>query len=209
MFAMPRVTQSLIIVNVLIFMLQTSVYRQLDCTFALWGLGQNFARDCSAQPVFHFWQLITYGFLHGNLTHIFFNMLALYMFGSDIERLWGPRRYLIYYMVCVVSAGIVQLVVNTLTGAASGGVVGASGGVFGVLLAFGMMFPRRMVMLLLPPIPMRAWVLVTVYGVIELFMGLTGTQPGVAHFAHLGGMAGGFLLIQYWRGRLPIRPGRR
>jgi membrane associated rhomboid family serine protease len=95
----------------------------------------------------------------------------------------------------------------------SGGVpyptIGASGGVFGLLLAFGMMFPRRMVMLLFPPIPMPAWLLVTLYGALELLLGITGTQAGVAHFAHLGGMAGGFLMIQYWRGRLPIKPGRR
>ena len=136
-------------------------------------------------------------------------MLALFMFGSDIERLWGPRRYLVYYFACVVSAGIAQLAVSMLMSSQSYPTIGASGGVFGVLLAFGMMFPRRMVMLLFPPIPMRAWVLVTAYGAIELFMGITGTQAGVAHFAHLGGMAGGFLLIQYWRGRLPMRPGRR
>ena len=208
MFAMPRVTQSLIIINFVVYLLQSATGGQLDCQFALWGFGQNFARGCGTVPVFHFWQLITYGFMHGSWTHIFFNMLALFMFGSDIERLWGPRRYLFYYMACVVSAGVVQLAVSALTGAPSGGVVGASGGIFGVLLAFGMMFPRRMVMLLFPPIPMRAWVLVTAYGAIELFMGITGTQPGVAHFAHLGGMAGGFVLIQYWRGRLPIRPGR-
>jgi membrane associated rhomboid family serine protease len=209
MFAMPRVTQSLIIINVLVYLLQRAVGPHLECDFALWSFGQNFGRNCDAPPVFHFWQLITYGFMHGSPTHIFFNMLALFMFGSDIERVWGERRYLIYYLVCVVSAGIVQLLVTALTASVSLGVVGASGGVFGVLLAFGMMFPRRMVMLLIPPIPMRAWVLVTLYGVIELFMGVTGTQPGVAHFAHLGGMLGGFLLIQYWRGRLPIRPGRR
>jgi len=169
----------------------------------LWTFGGGQASN------FRVWQLVTYGFLHGNLTHLFFNMLALFMFGSDIERLWGPRRYLVYYFACVVTAALAQLAVSVLMSSGSYPTIGASGGVFGVLLAFGMMFPRRMVMLLFPPIPMRAWVLVTVYGAIELFMGITGTQAGVAHFAHLGGMAGGFLLIQYWRGRLPMRPGRR
>jgi membrane associated rhomboid family serine protease len=182
-------------------MLQQLMGGQFTDTFALWtfGPGSRF------QP----WQLVTYGFLHGGWGHLFFNMLALFMFGSDIERLWGPRRYLVYYFACVVSAALAQIVVSILMSWGAYRTVGASGGVFGVLLAFGMMFPSRMVMLLFPPIPMRAWVLVLVYGALELFMGITGTQTGVAHFAHLGGMAGGFLLIQYWRGRLPIRPSRR
>jgi membrane associated rhomboid family serine protease len=201
MFAMPPATQALIVVNVLVFLLQQATGDHFTYPFALWTLGPG--------SPFQYWQLVTYGFLHGSWAHLFFNMLALYMFGAEIERLWGPRRYLIYYFACVVSAAIAQLVVSIILNSGVGQVIGASGGVFGVLLAFGMMFPRRMVMLLIPPIPMRAWVLVSVYGAIELFMGLTGTQPGVAHFAHLGGMAGGFLLIQYWRGRLPIRPGRR
>jgi membrane associated rhomboid family serine protease len=204
MFAMPPATQALILLNVVVFLLQTATGNQLIGPFALWTFGAG-----GTPSNFHIWQLVTYGFLHGNLTHLFFNMLALFMFGSDIERLWGPRRYLVYYFACVVSAGIAQLAVSSLMGSGSYPTIGASGGVFGVLLAFGMMFPRRMVMLLIPPIPMRAWVLVLVYGAIELFMGITGTQSGVAHFAHLGGMAGGFLLIQYWRGRLPIRPSRR
>jgi len=111
--------------------------------------------------------------------------------------------------VCVVSAALAQLLVARMAGGAPYPTIGASGGVFGLLLAFGMMFPRRMVMLLFPPIPMPAWLLVTLYGALELLLGITGTQAGVAHFAHLGGMAGGFLMIQYWRGRLPIKPGRR
>ena len=201
---MPPATQALMLLNVVVFLLQTATGNQLIGPFALWTFGVG-----GAPSNFHIWQLVTYGFLHGNLTHLFFNMLALFMFGSDIERLWGPRRYVVYYFACVVSAGIAQLAVSSLMGSGSYPTIGASGGVFGVLLAFGMMFPRRMVMLLIPPIPMRAWVLVLVYGAIELFMGITGTQSGVAHFAHLGGMAGGFLLIQYWRGRLPIRPSRR
>jgi membrane associated rhomboid family serine protease len=198
MFAIPPATQALIIVNVLVFLITGP---HPPDALALWTFGPG----SQFQP----WQLISYAFLHGGWAHLFFNMLALYMFGSDIERLWGTRRYLVYYFGCVLSAAIVQLAVSTVMGWGAYKVVGASGGVFGVLLAFGMMFPRRMVMLLLPPIPMRAWVLVLVYGAIELFMGITGTQSGVAHFAHLGGMAGGFLLIQYWRGRLPIRPSRR
>ena len=132
---------------------------------------------------------------------------ALLMFGADIERYWGSRRFGIYYFTCLVGAGLVQLLVATMAvnaGSPPYPTVGASGGVFGVLLAFGMMFPHRQVMLLIPPIPMKASTLVIVYGALELFMGVVGTQSGVAHFAHLGGMAFGFFLIQYWRGRWPF-----
>lgn len=206
---MPPVTQALIIVNVLLFLLQSVTGNMLVIPFGLWTLGSTPGPDFEAAPHFQLWQLVTYSFLHGNLTHLFFNMLALYMFGSDIERVWGNRRYLVYYFVCVVSAAVAQLAISSLSTGPPYPTIGASGGVFGLLLAFGMMFPRRMVMLLFPPIPMPAWLLVTLYGALELVLGVTGTQAGVAHFAHLGGMAGGFLLIQYWRGRLPIKPSRR
>jgi membrane associated rhomboid family serine protease len=202
MFAIPPTIQALIIINVVVYLLESVTGERLINLFGLW-LPPN--------PKFELWQFITYAFLHdiGNIAHLFFNMLALWMFGSDVERVWGPRRFLTYYLVCVVSAGVAQLVMDRLAGGTSQAVIGASGGVYGLLLAFGMMFPRRMVMLLFPPIPMPAWLLVTLFGVLELLFGITGTQAGVAHFAHLGGMAGGYLLIQYWRGRLPIKPGRR
>ncbi len=211
MRAIPPSTQALIIVNVLVYLLQLvtndAVTRALSGPFGLWPLSTDFG----ATSHFQLWQLVTYAFLHDSrsIAHLFFNMLALFMFGSDIERMWGSRRYLTYYFVCVVSAAVAQLLVTGLSGGTPYPTIGASGGVFGLLLAFGMMFPRRMVVLLFPPIPMPAWLLVTLYGALELLLGITGTQAGVAHFAHLGGMAGGFLLIQYWRGRLPIKPGRR
>jgi membrane associated rhomboid family serine protease len=208
MIAMPPVTQALIIINVLAYMLQLFTGDRLILGFALWPLsGGPDAFD--GAPHFQVWQLVSYAFLHGNFTHLFFNMLALFMFGSDIERVWGSRRYLTYFFVCVITAALAQLIVASMSSGPPYPTVGASGGVFGLLLAFGMMFPRRMVMLLFPPIPMPAWLLVTLYGALELFLGITGTQAGVAHFAHLGGMAGGFVLIQYWRGRLPFKPGRR
>ncbi len=208
MFSMPPVTQALIIINVVGFLLQMATGNQLLGPFALWPLGSPGMPGLDTAYRFQVWQLVTYGFLHGSLMHLLFNMLALFMFGSDIERVWGSRRYLIYYFVCVVTAGITQLIVGSVSGSPYP-TIGASGGVFGLLLAFGMLFPRRMVMLLFPPIPMRAWVLVTLYGALELYLGITGTQQGVAHFAHLGGMLGGFIMIQYWRGRLPVRPSRR
>ena len=209
MRAIPPTTQALIIVNVLFYLLQLVTGDALILSFGLWPVHSGLAGPFDGAPHFQLWQLVTYAFLHGNMTHLFFNMLALFMFGSDIERVWGSRRYLTYYFVCVVSAALAQLLVARVAGGAPYPTIGASGGVFGLLLAFGMMFPQRRVMLLFPPIPMPAWLLVMLYGALELLLGITGTQAGVAHFAHLGGMAGGFLMIQYWRGRLPIKPGRR
>ncbi len=143
------------------------------------------------------WQLLTYGFLHGGLGHLFFNMFALYMFGLPIEQAWGTKRFVIFYLVCIVGAGLVQL----LTAAVSGEIyptIGASGGVFGLLLAFGMMYPNQRIMLLIPPVPIKAKWFVIGYGALTLFFGVTGTMAGVAHFAHLGGMLFGLALILYW-----------
>jgi membrane associated rhomboid family serine protease len=188
MFSLPPVTQALILVNVLAYLLDAVLGDALTAPLALWPLGTYF------MP----WQIVTYAFLHGNLTHLLFNMFGVYMFGADLERVWGPRRYLAFYMISAMAAAITQLIVSVLTGAAYP-TVGASGAVFGLLLAFAMVFPRRMVVPLFPPIPMRAPVFVALYGGLELFLGVTGTQAGVAHFAHLGGMAGGYLLLRYWR----------
>ena len=190
---MPPVTQSLLIANVAVFLLQTSTGGELEAWFALWP-GPRFAP----------WQLVTYGFLHGGFTHIFFNMLGLYMFGSDIERLFGSRYFLLYYFACLVSAALCQLLFVALSGAPPVPTVGASGALFGLLLAFGIYFPRRMVVLIFPPIPMPARVFVIVFGGLELLFGVTGTASGVAHFAHLGGMLGGWLVIQYRRRGFPF-----
>ena len=122
-------------------------------------------------------------------------------FGSEIERLLGANRYIVYYFACVIGAAVAQLLVMQWMGGDPYPTVGASGGVFGLLLAFGMAYPYRKLMLLFPPIPMPAWLFVTLYGILELVLGVTGTQQGVAHFAHLGGMAAGFVLLQFWRRR--------
>jgi membrane associated rhomboid family serine protease len=198
MHSIPPLTRVLIIVNAAVFLGQMVVDGLLVEWFALWPLG----------PRFMPWQIVTYSFLHGGFFHLFFNMLALYMFGSDIERIFGQRRYLVYYASAVLTAAFAQLAVSTLAGSPDYPTIGASGGVFGILLAFALYFPRRIIMLIIPPIPMPAWLFVILYGLIELYLGVTGTQQGVAHFAHLGGMLGGFLTIQYWRGRWPFsRPG--
>jgi membrane associated rhomboid family serine protease len=150
------------------------------------------------------WQLITYAFLHdpSNFFHILFNMLGLYMFGSDVERLFGTRFYLAYYFAAVIAAALCHLGVTALMGGPPIPTVGASGGIYGLLLAFGWYFPTRRVVLLFPPIPMNARTFVIVFGVLELFFGVTGTAAGVAHFAHLGGMLGGWLMIEARRRRL-------
>ena len=199
--SMPPVTRALILVNVAVFGLQRSLGDRLVVAGALWPLGAVMPLGPAGSAGFHVWQLLTYAFLHGNGTHLFFNMFAVYMFGGEVERVFGPWRYLEYYLVAVVAAAATQLGVLYLTGGAPYPSIGASGGVFGLLLAFGTLFPRRMIVLLFPPLPMRAWVFVTLYGVLELFLGLTGTMGGVAHFAHVGGMLGGWLLLRRWRRR--------
>lgn len=204
---LPPVTRALLISNVGIFLLQQLFPDALLIHFALWPLGSELLPDGTTLG-FQIWQLLSYGFLHGGLTHLLFNMLALWMFGGAIERLFGSRPFAIYYISCVIGAAIAQLIVIEFFSGGFYPTLGASGGVFGLLLAFGMMFPHQRIMLLFPPIPMPAWVFVTGYGVIELYLGVTGSQAGVAHFAHLGGMVAGFAIIQYWRGRLPIKPRR-
>jgi membrane associated rhomboid family serine protease len=193
-FNLPPGTQTLILANVVVFVVQTFTGNMPVLLFALWPLGAE------GGPGFYPWQLVTYSFLHAGVWHLFFNMFALYMFGSEIERLFGQRWYLSFYLVCVVTAAIAQLAVAAVTNAPAYPTVGASGGVFGLLMAFGMYFPRRTIMLLFPPIPMPAWLFVTLYGALELYLGVTGTAAGVAHFAHLGGMVGGYLMIRYRRG---------
>jgi membrane associated rhomboid family serine protease len=188
------VNKALLIANIGIYLLQQFYEPLLMYYFALWP-----PQSAIYGEYFQVWQLLTYGFLHGSWLHLFFNMFALYMFGSEIERLFGPKRYLIYYLGCVVGAAAMHLIVLQAANLPPAPVVGASGGVFGLLLAFGMAWPHRKLMLIFPPIPMPAWLFVTLYGLAELWMGITGTAQGIAHFAHLGGMATGFVMIRYWQ----------
>jgi membrane associated rhomboid family serine protease len=197
--SVPPATWALIVANSAIFIFQLGAGPGLILHFALWPLGAAPAVEPGALVgSFQPWQVVTYSFLHGGFTHLFLNMLALFMFGSDIERLYGRRRYLAYYFAAVLAAAVTQLVVSAASGSFYP-TVGASGGVFGLLLAYAIHFPRRTIVLLFPPIPMPAWLFVVAYAVLELYLGVTGTQAGVAHFAHLGGMVGGFLMLRYWR----------
>jgi membrane associated rhomboid family serine protease len=194
---MPPVTATLIAVTVAIFFLQAGSPGLVDA-FALWPFGSS--RLSADHAGFRPWQVASYAFLHGSLLHLFFNMFALYMFGGAVERVLGTGRYVVYWSACVLTAAAAQLAVSALSGAFYP-TVGASGGVFGLLLAYAVFFPRARVMLLFPPIPMKARVFVVLYAAIELVLGVTGSVEGVAHFAHLGGMVGGWLLLTRWGAR--------
>ena len=225
---LPPVTKALILICIGVFCVQQFV--PLTALFALWPLQSG-----GFMP----WQLLSYAFLHGDTSHLFFNMLGLWMFGCDLERLWGRNRYLQFMALSLLAAAASQLLVTMLMGS-SVPTVGASGALYGLLLAFALMFPRRQfdlvgflpilffmvpsqainligivlyVMLLtnrqavpIPPMPVAARTMVALFGGIELVLGLF-FRTGIAHFAHLGGMLGGFLVLRYWRGQAPF--GRR
>jgi membrane associated rhomboid family serine protease len=170
---MPPGTTALIAANVAMFLLQQVAPGAIDA-LALWPFGAEQAGGASFAP----WQLLTYAFLHGGMLHLAFNMFALYMFGGAIEQVFGTRRYVTYYFVCAITAALTQLIFSAVSGSPYPS-VGASGAVFGLLLAYGMYFPNHRVMLLFPPIPMAARTFVFVYAAIELFLGVTGTQQAL------------------------------
>jgi membrane associated rhomboid family serine protease len=196
---LPPVTKALMLICTAVFcvVLLGGRYIPLSAWFALWPLQSG-----------HFmpWQVVTYAFLHGDMLHLFFNMLGLWMFGAELERLWGHKRMLAFLLASVLTAAATQLAYAALVQSYAP-TVGASGGLFGLLLAYGLLFPNRTIMPLFPPIPMKARTFVAVFGGLELLQGLAGPS-GVAHFAHLGGMLGGWLMIRYWRGQAPF-PSRR
>ena len=192
----PPVTQALLLANVAVFFLGRLLGGSLFGAFALWPIGSG---------EFWPWQIVSYAFLHGSFEHLFFNMLGLWMFGAELEQVWGQKRYLQFYFASVVAAALTQLLVNALLGSMAP-TIGASGGLFGLLLAFAMVFPNRIILLFFV-IPMKAKYLVALYGLVELYQGVYIMNSGVAHFAHLGGMLGGLLTIRYWRRQSPF--GRR
>jgi len=192
---MTPVVRLLLIVNVLVFAAQQLTGDMLLVHFALWPWGRHYVGD-GVFVAFEPWQLVTSAFLHGGYAHIALNMYALYMFGGMVERVLGSRLFTWLYFASVVAAGLVQLLFVTMTvGQVAVPTVGASGGVFGVLLAFAMLFPQSRAYILPIPIPLKAWVMVTGYAVIELASGVFGTTQGVAHFAHLGGMVGAAVVL--------------
>lgn len=190
---MPPITLTLIALNGLIYALSQFTGPSIVLTFGLWPPGSG--------GTFHLWQLVTYSFLHGSLLHLAFNMVAIWMFGSQLERRWNDLRYLLTYLFAVVVAAMTQIAVTGYLMQTQGAVIGASGGVFGLLLAFALYFPNRNITLLFLPFEIPARKFVLGYGLIELALGVTQTAAGVAHFAHLGGLFGGWLAVQYFRGR--------
>ena len=183
---LPLVVKNLLIINILCFIGQKTFPGYLEYYLALYSFNDS---------IFNFHQLITYGFLHGNLQHLIFNMLPLFMFGRVLENTWGSKRFLNYYLLTIIGAGIVQLIVGGFSFT-----IGASGAVFGLLAGFGILFPNTQLFLLFPPIPIKAKYFVIGYCLIELFLGGIAIQGDtIAHFAHLGGAIMGFLIIKYWQ----------
>jgi membrane associated rhomboid family serine protease len=192
MFSLQPVTLLLILVNIGVYLLQLGMPEHMVMNYALWPVGSGLVEP---------WQVISYGFLHTSPTHLAFNMLALFMFGAEVEHELGSLKYLLYYFVCVLVAALVQQAVTIMHVSQAGYTLGASGGVFGLLLAFAVLFPHARLVLLFPPIPMEARWFVLAYAGLELYFGVTGTAAGVAHFAHLGGMLTGWLLLRSRRRR--------
>ena len=200
----PTVTKNLVAINILMF-IATLINENFMVT--------NFAMFYPASPFFKPWQILTHMFMHGGFWHIFFNMYSLLMFGSILERSLGPKKFLIFYFVTGLGAvalhtGVewMQARVFIANGAAGAyqqllvtPTLGASGAIYGVLIGFAMLYPQARLTLIFPPIPMTAKWLVIIFAAIELFSGINGIQDGVAHFAHLGGMLFGWLLIRWWR----------
>ncbi|MBO6792433.1 MAG: rhomboid family intramembrane serine protease [Balneolaceae bacterium] len=194
----PQGVKNLIFANGIIFLITKSMFTggwtALGATFApflaLWPLGSG---------LFYPWQVVSYMFLHADLSHIFFNLFALWIFGQAIENLWGTKRFYVYYFLTGIGAALIHMFI----GGAESYTIGASGAVFGLLLAFGMMFPNQYIILLIPPIPIKAKYFVAIYGIVELFSGLSRVDSGVAHFAHLGGLVVGFILIKFWKIKRP------
>ncbi len=215
----PAITKNLLIINVLMFAAYW-VFSRLGIDLNdLLGLHFFLSSD------FHIYQIITYMFMHAGWTHIFFNMFALWMFGRIVESVWGPKRFLTYYLACGIGAGLIQMIAqfvsfyaiadeqipgfgfgdimtvvhNSEAVLGSWTTVGASGAIYGILLAFGMLFPEERIFIFPLPVPIKAKWFVVLYAVLELSLGLGMPGDSVAHFAHLGGMLVGFLLIRYWR----------
>ena len=206
----PPVTKVALWAIGIAFLLQQLNAQTAVIHFALWPLG-DFNDGGQIISLFQPWQVLTYALLHGDFIHIFFNAFALIQFGPRLEYSLGRNHYIQFLLVATVGAALCQLVVGTMmvnSGSAPFPTVGASGAVYGVLLAWAVMYPHDRVMMILPPIEVSVRTMVMIFGGLALFMGVSGTAQGIAHFAHLGGMLFAWLLLRYWQ-RKPPFGGRR
>ena len=204
----PPVVMNLLIANVVVYLAMELIPEKM-MSFPLYNIDLSYTE----QTLFKWWQPITYMFMHGGFSHLFFNMFSLWMFGRSLEWELGAKRFLIYYFVCGIGAAIVQLGVAQIDLASTElwspawiaymqtPTVGASGAIFGLLLAFGMIYPNAVITMIFPPISMKAKWFVMIYGILELLLGVSGRMDNVAHFAHLGGMFWGWLLLLWWQRR--------
>lgn len=210
MSRVPVAVKNIIIINILV-MIMTYLNETL--------MVEKFALFYPTSPFFHWWQPVTHMFMHGGFWHILFNMYTLYIFGSTLERVWGPKKFLIFYFVTGIGAAAIHTGVewiqmqNWITQAAEGSqsalvsihqlkmtpTLGASGAIYGVLMGYALLYPDSMLVLFFPPIPIKAKWMVLIFAAIELVTGVTGTGGGIAHFAHLGGLIFGFILIRFWK----------
>jgi membrane associated rhomboid family serine protease len=209
---LPAAVKNIIIINIMV-MIMTSLNEDF--------MYEKFALFYPTSPFYHWWQPLTHMFMHGGFWHLFFNMYTLFIFGTHLERIWGTRKFLIFYFVTGIGAAAVHTgvewlqVQNWMAAAADGSLaaqnaihmlkmtptVGASGAIYGVLMGYAMLYPDSVLTLIFPPISMKAKWFVLVFAAIELLTGVTGTGGGIAHFAHLGGLIFGFILIWYWKKR--------
>ena len=189
---LPTAVKNLLIINIIVFLGTELIGNRMYELFALFPIGS---------PFFRWWQPVTHMFMHGGFGHIFFNMWSLIVFGPTLERMWGAKKFLIYYFVCGLGAAACHEAVLYffVPGMLNVPTVGASGAIYGLLLGFGMLYPNITLTLVFPPISLKAKWFVVIFAVIELVMGVLGTHDGVAHFAHLGGMLFGLILILIWK----------
>jgi membrane associated rhomboid family serine protease len=196
---LPPVTLYLLWILTGTFALQWLVGEPMVRWFALWPVGSEGFGGGGFLP----WQLVTYAALHDDFIHLFFNAFMVWMLGAMLESQWGTRRYVQFVLACVLTAGAVHLLFGLAGVFPPGPALGISGLAYGLLLAYGLMYPNQQLMLLIPPVPIKAKYLVMILAGLALFMGLT-SPGGVAHFAHLGGMLGAWLIMRYWRGDPPF-----
>jgi membrane associated rhomboid family serine protease len=187
---LPPAVKNLLIINIIVFLGTELIGDPMYQLFALFPIGS---------PFFRWWQFVTHMFMHGNFAHIFFNMWSLFVFGPLLERLWGSKKFLIFYFVCGLGAALCHELVLMTQPLSNIPTVGASGAIYGLLLGFGMLYPNYVLTLVFPPVSLKAKWFVVIFAVIELVTGILGTRDGVAHFAHLGGMLFGLILILIWK----------